>query len=132
MVIVESELGMHPKEKIKLVFRQYAEFTASLPEMVVLMRIGEYYAAFYTDAETLARTLGRKPDVLTTEAGSIVPIFRARKPAMPDVLRCANAAGLTLAIAEELEEPADMKRGLMLREIVRIVKPGSSAGVGLG
>jgi DNA mismatch repair protein MutS len=38
--------------------RQYLDAKAAQPEAVVLMRMGDFYEAFFADAEALARICG--------------------------------------------------------------------------
>jgi DNA mismatch repair protein MutS len=91
----------------------------SAPNSILLFRLGDFYEAFYDDAilvsQVLDLTLTKRHDI--PMAG--VPFHTSE--AYVDKL---VAKGYRVAIAEQMEDPRAVK-GLVKREIVRIVTPGT-------
>ncbi len=91
----------------------------SAPNAILLFRLGDFYEAFYDDAilisQVLDLTLTKRHDI--PMAG--VPFHTSE--AYVDKL---IAKGYRVAIAEQMEDPRAVK-GLVKREIVRIVTPGT-------
>ncbi len=88
-------------------------------EALLLFRMGDFYEAFHEDAvllsETLDVTLTKRQDV--PMAG--IP-FHSYQNHMDRLL----ARGLKVAVAEQVENPKQAK-GLVKREVVRIITPGT-------
>lgn len=86
---------------------------------VLLFRMGDFYEAFYEDAVLIAKelelTLTRRQDIPM----SGVP-FHASEPYIDKLV----AKGYRVAIAEQTEDPKKTK-GLVNREVVRVVTPGT-------
>ncbi len=105
--------------------RQYMEQKAAAPDALLLFRMGDFYETFYEDAQTAARVLGI---ALTSRGkdGSQAPIPLAGIPyhALESYLSKLVRAGYKVAISEQVEDPRTA-RGVVKREIVRIVTPGT-------
>jgi DNA mismatch repair protein MutS len=103
--------------------RQYTEQKAQMPDAILLFRIGDFYETFYEDAKTVARVLGL---TLTARSKGENPVPMAGVPhhALETYLARLVQAGLKVAIAEQVEDPRHAK-GLVRRQIVRIVTPGT-------
>lgn len=103
--------------------RQYAEQKAQVPDALLLFRMGDFYELFYDDAVTAARVLNL---TLTTRSKGENPIPLAGIPhhALNSYLARLVRAGFKVAISEQLEDPRQA-RGVVKRDIVRIVTPGT-------
>lgn len=103
--------------------RQYAEQKAQVPDALLLFRMGDFYELFYDDAVTAARVLHL---TLTTRSKGENPIPLAGIPhhALNSYLARLVRAGFKVAISEQLEDPRQA-RGVVKRDIVRIVTPGT-------
>lgn len=100
--------------------RQYRAAKAEIPpDAILLFRLGDFYEMFFEDA---ARASGILELVLTKRAG--VPMcgfpFHALDTQLPRLL----AAGVKVAIAEQLEDPK-LAQGLVKRAVTRIITPGT-------
>lgn len=103
--------------------RQYFELKARCPDAVLLFRMGDFYEIFASDAEEVAPVLEL---VLTSrERGDErrvpfcgVPYHSARNYWLKLLRR-----GYKVALADQLEDAAEAK-GLVRRDIVRILTPG--------
>jgi len=94
-------------------------------DALLLFRMGDFYEAFYDDAEQLAKTLEL---TLTQRQG--IPMAGVPHHAAPNYIDRLVAAGYRVAIAEQTEDPKQAK-GLVRREVVRVVTPGTVMGSSL-
>lgn len=103
--------------------QQYVEQKRQAPDAILLFRMGDFYETFYDDAKTASRVLGI---TLTARSKGENPIPLAGIPyhALDSYLNKLVAAGFKVAISEQVENPKSAK-GVVKREIVRIVTPGT-------
>ncbi|HRY68652.1 MAG TPA: DNA mismatch repair protein MutS [Phycisphaerae bacterium] len=105
--------------------RQYIEQKAAAPDALLLFRMGDFYELFYEDAVTASRVLGL---TLTSrgkdKGGTAIPLAGLPYHALQSYLSKLVHAGYKVAISEQVEDPRQAK-GVVKREIVRIVTPGT-------
>ncbi len=103
--------------------RQYVEQKRQVGDAVLLFRMGDFYETFYDDAVVAARVLGI---ALTARNKGENPIPLAGIPyhAVESYLRKLVDAGHKVAISEQMED-ARFAKGVVKREVVRIVTPGT-------
>lgn len=104
--------------------RQYLKIKHSYPDAIVLFRLGDFYEAFDEDAQLVAREL---EIVLTSRGmGKDVKVPMAGIPfhALDSYLARLIKKGYKVAICEQLSDPA-MSKGLVERDVVRVVTPGT-------
>ncbi len=100
--------------------KQYLRFKAEHADAILLFHLGDFYEAFFDDAETVARELDI---VLTSRNGhpmAGVPIRRGEFY-VAELLR----KGHKVAVCQQVEDPKTAK-GLVKREVVRVVTPGTA------
>ncbi len=110
--------------------RQYLAVKAEYPDMLVFYRMGDFYELFYEDAQTASRLLGI---TLTTRGQSAgAPISMAGVPfhSAEGYLAKLVAKGLSVAICEQIGDPATSK-GPVERKVVRVITPGTLNEAGL-
>src|SRR5688572_21260659 len=108
---------------------QFLEIKAANPDCMLFYRMGDFYELFFADAVAAAEALG----IVLTKRGKHlgqdipmcgVPIHRA-----DEYLQRLIRAGHRVAVAEQLEDPAEArKRGskaVVRRDVVRLVTPGT-------
>lgn len=100
--------------------RQYEAAKAQHPDMLLLFRMGDFYELFGADAERAARLL----HLTLTSRDKQIPMAGFPYHALDGHLRRLLAAGEKVAICEQVEDPATAK-GLVRREVVRVVTPGT-------
>lgn len=88
-------------------------------DALLFFRMGDFYEAFYEDAVILSRELDL---VLTKRQG--IPMSGVPHHTYEAYLDKLVAKGFRVAIAEQMEDPKQAK-GLVKRELVRIVTPGT-------
>ncbi|MDP1834600.1 MAG: DNA mismatch repair protein MutS [Chlamydiales bacterium] len=94
-------------------------------DAVLLFRMGDFYEAFYDDAALLSKELDLS---LTKRQG--IPMAGVPFHACDGYLDRLVAKGYRVAIAEQTEDPKKAK-GLVKREVVRVVTPGTVVSSGL-
>jgi DNA mismatch repair protein MutS len=104
--------------------QRYLEVKAQNPGTILLFRIGDFYELFYEDAQTAARVLGLT--LTSRDKGSTNPIPMAGFPyhQLDNYLRRLIQAGFRAAVCEQVEDPA-LAKGLVKREVTRVVTPGT-------
>ena len=100
--------------------QQYRDAKARHPGMLLLFRMGDFFETFEEDAELISKVLGL---TLTTRDGSIkmagVPV-----KSVEVYLRKLLQAGHRVAVCDQVEDAAQAK-GLVKREVTRVVTPGT-------
>jgi DNA mismatch repair protein MutS len=103
--------------------QQYRELKARDPDALLLFRMGDFYEMFGEDAERAAPLLGL---ALTSrdKGADAIPMAGFPHPALDSYLAKIVQAGLRAAVCEQVEDPRFAK-GLVKREVVRVVTPGT-------
>ncbi len=104
--------------------RQYFGIKGKYPDAILFFRMGDFYEMFFDDARTASRILG----ITLTARGS----YKGKKVAMCGIPHHASksyiaklvGSGWKVAICEQTEDPKQSK-GIVKREVVRLVTPGS-------
>lgn len=102
----------------------YLEVKAQYPDAILFYRLGDFYEMFYEDAKTVSRELD-----LTLTGKQCGDIERAPMCGVPfhssdTYIGKLVEKGYKVVICEQVEDPATAK-GLVKREVVRIVTPGT-------
>ncbi len=107
------------------VMRQYLDAKRQYPDAIVFFRMGDFYEMFYEDALVAARALEL---TLTSRAkdssGGAIPMCGVPYHAVDGYLARLVRKGFRVAICEQVEDPKKAK-GLVRREVVRVVSPGT-------
>jgi DNA mismatch repair protein MutS len=103
--------------------QQYRELKARDPDALLLFRMGDFYELFGEDAERAAALLGL---TLTSrdKGPDAVPMAGFPHPALETYLAKIVQAGLRAAVCEQVEDSREAK-GLVKRDVVRVVTPGT-------
>ncbi|MEM7175371.1 MAG: DNA mismatch repair protein MutS [Chlamydiota bacterium] len=107
------------QKKLSPMMAQWYHCKKQAKEALLLFRLGDFYEAFYDDASILADELGL---TLTKRQG--IPMSGVPARTIESYLEKLVAKGFLIAIAEQIEDPKAAK-GLVKREIVRTVSPGT-------
>ena len=109
---------------------QYLGIKRRYPEAIVFFRLGDFYETFDSDAETAARELEIVLTAREMGKGVKVPMAGIPYHAVDNYLSRLIARGHKVAICEQTTRPGDQK-GLVEREVVRMVTPGTVIEPGL-
>lgn len=104
---------------------QWESCKKQAPDALLLFRLGDFYEAFYDDAKKISKEIG-----LTLTARQGIPMCGVPFHASDTYIDKLIARGHRVAIAEQTEDPKAVK-GLVKREIVRLVSPGTIVGSNL-
>ncbi len=108
---------------------QYLEIKAQNPGALLFYRMGDFYEMFFDDAVAASEAL----DIALTKRGTHLgePIAMCGVPvhASEGYLLALIRKGFRVAIAEQLEDPAEAKKrgskSVVKRDVVRLVTPGT-------
>jgi DNA mismatch repair protein MutS len=110
-------------ESLTPMMQQYRELKARDPDALLLFRMGDFYEMFGEDAERAAPLLGLT--LTSRDKGTdALPMAGFPHPALDAYLAKIIQAGLRAAVCEQVEDPREAK-GLVKRDVVRIVTPGT-------
>ncbi len=114
----------HADKKLTPMMERYLEVKRQNPGAILLFRMGDFYELFYQDAELAAKILGLT--LTSRDKGTPNPVPMAGFPyhALDSYLSKLIAAGLRAAICDQVEDPK-LAKGLVKREVTRIVTPGT-------
>src|SRR3954453_16369910 len=103
--------------------QQYHEAKRAAGDALLLFRMGDFYELFFEDAKIAARTLGI---ALTSRDKGDDPVPMAGFPyhQLDAYLAKIISAGHRAAICEQVED-AKLAKGIVKREVTRIVTPGT-------
>ena len=105
--------------------RQYLDAKRQHRDAIVFFRMGDFYEMFYEDALVAARALDLTLTSRSKDAGGNgIPMCGVPFHAVDGYLAKLVKKGFRVAICEQVEDPKKAK-GLVRREVVRVVSPGT-------
>ena len=115
--------GKADSNKLTPMMQQYTQAKREHPDCILFFRAGDFYEMFFDDAKTAARELGL---TLTSRSGDKdkAPMCGVPYHAAETYINRLIGKGYRVAIAEQMEDPKKAK-GLVKREIIKIVTPGT-------
>ncbi|HOL51213.1 MAG TPA: DNA mismatch repair protein MutS, partial [Bacillota bacterium] len=106
--------------------RQYRELKKRCPDAILMFRLGDFYEMFMEDAEIASRILGIMLTSREVGSGNKMPMCGVPHHAVDQYIATLVQNGHKVAIADQVEDPRTAK-GLVRRDIVRVVTPGTLA-----
>ena len=110
--------------------RQYARAKAEHADAIVLFRLGDFYEMFQDDAQLGARVLELVLTSREVGKGNRVPMCGVPVHAVESYVARLLEAGHKVAICEQMED-ARLARGLVRREVIRVLTPGTVVEEGM-
>jgi DNA mismatch repair protein MutS len=104
--------------------RQYLAIKREHPSDLLFYRMGDFYELFYEDAHRAAELLDITLTARGKSAGEDIPMAGVPYHAAESYLARLVKAGVSVAIAEQIGDPATSK-GPVERRVVRVVTPGT-------
>lgn len=111
-------------EKHTPMMQQYLGIKAQHPDKLLFYRMGDFYELFMEDAEQAARLLDLTLTSRGNSNGQRIPMAGVPVHAAEGYLGRLVKSGQSIAVCEQVSDPATSK-GLVKREVVRIVTPGT-------
>ena len=108
---------------------QYLEIKARYPGAILFYRMGDFFEMFFDDAVAAAEALDIALTKRGTHAGQPIQMCGVPVHASEGYLLTLIRKGFRVAIAEQLEDPAEAKKrgykAVVRRDVVRLVTPGT-------
>lgn len=105
--------------------RQWREMKARHPDALLFFQVGDFYELFREDAEEGARLLGLTLTTRNNGAAAGVPLAGVPAKALDDYLARVIGLGRRAAICEQVEDAVEGAKGIVRREVVETVTPGT-------
>ena len=119
-------LQCSPMDSFTPMMRQYHQIKKEHPDVLLFFRLGDFYEMFFEDAATASRELEITLTSRNTDrAGKPIPMCGVPYHAVNSYLGKLIKKGYRVAICEQVEDPRQAK-GLVRREVTRIVTPGTT------
>ncbi len=108
---------------------QYLEIKAQNSDALLFYRMGDFYEMFFDDAVAAADALDIALTKRGTHDGADIPMCGVPVHAAEGYLLTLIRKGFRVAVAEQLESPAEAKKrghkSVVKRDVVRLVTPGT-------
>jgi DNA mismatch repair protein MutS len=104
--------------------RQYLEIKEQFSDTLVFFRLGDFYELFFNDAIVASKELEIVLTGRDAGAPERVPMCGVPYHSVGTYLDRLTEKGYKVAIVEQTEDPA-LAKGLVTREVVRIITPGT-------
>jgi len=117
-------------ENLTPIRQQYLKVKRQYPQVIVFFRLGDFYETFDDDARITSKEL---EIVLTSRSmgkGNAIPMAGIPYHAVDNYLARLINRGYKVAICEQMTKPGETK-GIVQREVVRLVTPGTVVEPGL-
>lgn len=104
--------------------QQFYQIKQQHPDKILFYRMGDFYEMFGEDAVTAAKVLQIQLTTRNKNRDDSIPLCGVPIHAYEQYLNKLTHAGFKVAICEQTEDPA-LAKGLVKREVVRIITPGT-------
>ena len=105
-------------------FRQYMGMKSEVPDAILFFRMCDFYEMFFDDAKKASRLLGITLTSRGTLNGEKVPMCGVPHHSSKSYIAKLIENGCKVAVCEQMEDPQTAK-GILKREVIRVVTPGS-------
>ena len=105
--------------------KQYMETKSEYKDCILFYRLGDFYEMFYEDALTASKELEITLTGKNCGQEERAPMCGVPYHAVESYLNKLVSKGYKVAICEQVEDPKEAK-GIVKREVVRIVTPGTN------
>lgn len=105
--------------------QQYVETKKQYQDCILFYRLGDFYEMFYEDALTASKELEITLTGKNCGQEERAPMCGVPHHAVESYLNKLVAKGYKVAICEQVEDPKEAK-GIVKREVIRIVTPGTN------
>src|SRR4051812_1160328 len=105
--------------------RQYLEFKRRHPDAILFFRLGDFFETFDDDARLVSEALDITLTGRDLGRGDRVPMAGIPAHAAESYIARLIALGHRIAICDQVGSAAEARHGLMPREVVRVITPGT-------
>ena len=104
--------------------KQYLDMKSRHPDSILFFRMGDFYEMFHEDAKKASRILDIALTSRNKNSADPVPMCGIPYHAADTYIARIIKEGLKVAICEQVEDPK-LAKGVVRREVIRIVTPGT-------
>ena len=104
--------------------QQFYKIKQQHPDKILFYRMGDFYEMFGDDAVIASKVLQIQLTTRNKNRDDAIPLCGIPVHAFDQYLNKLTNAGFRVAVCEQTEDPAQAK-GLVRREVVRIITPGT-------
>ncbi len=112
------------KSKLTPMMRQFFEIKENYMDYILFYRLGDFYEMFFDDAVKASRELEITLTSRNCGLEEKAPLCGVPYHAVEGYIKKLIEKGIKIAICEQMEDPA-LAKGLVKREVVRIITPGT-------
>lgn len=112
------------QSKLTPMMKQYFEIKENYMDYILFYRLGDFYEMFFDDAITASRELEITLTARNCGLEEKAPLCGVPYHAVEGYIKKLVDKGIKIAICEQTEDPA-LAKGLVKREVVRIITPGT-------
>ena len=105
--------------------QQFLRIKAKHPDELLFYRMGDFYELFFDDAVKASELVDITLTARGTSEGKPIPMCGVPYHAVDGYLARLVKAGVSIAICEQIGDPAESK-GPVERQVVRVITPGLS------
>ena len=110
--------------KLSPMMVEYKKTKEQQPDCILFFRLGDFYEMFFEDAVTVSRELSLTLTGKECGLEERAPMCGVPYHAVESYLTKLVQKGYKVAIAEQMEDPK-LAKGLVRREVIRVVTPGT-------
>ena len=110
--------------KMTPMLRQYLSIKGEYPDAILFFRMGDFYEMFFDDAKTASKLLGITLTSRGTLNGQKIPMCGVPHHSSKSYIARLIENDWKVAICDQTEDPKASK-GIVKREVIRVVTPGS-------
>ena len=125
-------MGADVTDETTPMMAQYLEIKGRYPGSILFYRMGDFFEMFFDDAVTAAGALDIALTKRGTHHGQPIQMCGVPVHASEGYLLTLIRKGFRVAIAEQMEDPAEAKKrgykSVVRRDVVRLVTPGTLTG----
>ena len=110
--------------KVTPMMQQYLQIKERYRDAILFFRLGDFYEMFFDDAHTAAKVLDIALTSRNKSDDGSVPLCGVPYHSAEPYIQKLLDAGHKVAVCEQVEDPSTAK-GVVKREVVRVITPGT-------
>ena len=112
------------RSKLSPMMKQYMEVKDNYEDSIIFFRLGDFYEMFFEDAVTASHVLELALTGKQAGLDERVPMCGVPHHAYANYVETLIEKGYKVAIAEQLEDPKDVK-GVVKRDVIQVITKGT-------